>query len=315
MEPRRFCVCGELILPRAELGNGNPLGLGIAGPRGAGKTMMALAMIHQLRRQTITERAVGLRGLGETEARFGAMLKPFLEGQKPDATPPEVLGVDGVASSVGNNFCWELVLGAQRQRSAMLLAYHDLAGETWSQGVHTILPRLDRYLRLLVSLVLVVDGAAVAADLGLPARDDWDVARRQAAGASAADHQMLTTLVDRLGQRVAEVSLAVVVSKADLFWETSPWTELRLTPGRDPLGEEHQRLLKELLTRSNRRDLFLTSQPKFRKVRLFAVSSLGFRPQTGDVHDERLMRQIEPAGVTVPLSWLLEESWPALRSS
>ncbi|NJL29087.1 MAG: hypothetical protein HC897_14985, partial [Thermoanaerobaculia bacterium] len=306
-------VCGAPILARSLLVNGDPLGLGIAGLRGAGKTALALAMIHQLRRSKVAGQDLVLSGLGDTEARFGTLMHAFFEGQKPGASVPEAPGADGGTQSV-SNFCWELALAAQRQRPGMLLSYHDLAGETWGLEIHQNLPRFERYLRLLASLVLVVDGAAVATDLGFPARDAWNAVPRLAENGFAADHQMLATLVDRLGEHAARVNLAIVVSKVDLFWHDDRWRALQLVEGRDPLGEEHQSLLKDLLIKTNRRDLVLASRHKFRNVRLFAVSSLGFRPQTADVRDDRLTRPIEPAGVLTPLEWLLCESWPALRS-
>lgn len=314
------CSCGLKVLPRAYLQQSKPLVLGFAGPRSSGKTLMTLAMIRELRQKEITGRQLGLIGLGDTETRFGRLQNRVLDkGEKPGATDPEVPGVDdGLEPSpldstvTANSFCWQLNLDGAGHRHPMLLGVYDLAGETWGAGLDERLDRFDRYLRLLASLVFVVDGAALASDLGLPAADAWDRHPNRERDAGVDDLQWMARILDRLGAHVKNVNLALVVSKADLIWGDPKWQGLKLAEGEEPLSEEHQDLLRELLTAGGRRDLLV---PSFRAVRAFAASSLGFRPENDDVRDDRLIRGIEPTGLLAPLEWLLTESWPALRSS
>ncbi|MEM1204330.1 MAG: hypothetical protein AAGN66_13950 [Acidobacteriota bacterium] len=315
------CPCGAVLPRRAEVPDGKPLGLGFAGPRASGKTLMLLAMVHELRRGGLLGGRLGLSGLGDTEERFGELLGDlFRDRRKPAPSPVEA---PMAASSNHRSFCWQVMVDGRRGRSgSQLMGIYDLAGETWGAPADQALPRFESYLSLLGALVFVIDGAAVAADLGLPADDAWDRDRRRPADMGAADHQWLASLVDRLGPRARrDVRLALVVSKADLIWRDDDWRDddRREAPppaegsDHDPLAHvDHDEILG-LLERSGRRDLWVTARHHFRDVRLFAASSLGFRPGPDDVDgDHRLARAPRPRGVLEPLSWLLSAAIPEL---
>lgn|GEM_PF-3499549 len=305
---RLFCPCEEYLPPRAELHRGDSLGLGFAGPQGAGKTVMILTMVQALQRlrgpDLYTPR-VGLLGLGDTETAFQALADRLRNGEKPDRTFPEVAhSADGAAPGAARNFCWELTLnGARRARRWGFLAVYDVAGESWGEDGERSFETLDRYLEMCTSLVFLVDGVAVARDLGIEVRDVWDEGSRPG-DRGAMDREWLGRLLDRLHpERAAHSRLAVVVSKADLLWQEPRWQALRPQEGQEAAQEE---ALAELLRESDRGQLLAMAAAHFREVRPFAASSLGFTPTAEVVQEGHLLDPPKPEGVVEPILWLLE---------
>lgn len=321
-ELQLFCECRYPLSERSALRAGSALGFGIAGPRGSGKTLFMITLLHELRGLEIAGHQLGLVGLDDTEERFHRLSAELFDaGVKPDATPPEPpeppRWTDGMEPPV-NNFAWSIALqdGRRNARSSVLLAVNDLGGETWELPRHVRHPQVDRYLDHLGSLAFLVDGMAVAADLGLETEDAWD--RSPPAGdRGARTRQCFSRVVERLGRRARRSDLALVVSKADGLWDHDDWRGLH--PGTEEGKEEvpddeRQALLEELLRRSRSRDVLIEARLRFRSVRLFAASSLGFRPGPEDVDDRgRLRRPIEPVGVTEPVEWLLKRRLAGLR--
>lgn len=330
-----FCVCGHRLTARAASRRGRPLGFGFAGPPGSGKTLLLIATLRALRQDSDRDAAgaLGALGVDGTEERFHALAGAFLaDGSRPHATVPEPDGHDGGRSDAGagagdgGNFCWELFVGTgagtgvgngARGRAPILLSVFDLAGETWGAAPSARLPRLDRYLSLLGSLIFLVDGAAIAADLGAAADDAWD--RRPRPGDSgAADLALLTRLIDRLGTRARRLDLALVVSKSDLLWDLPGREALRPSSGTEPEGDavagERAAAIDDLLRETGRGDLLAAARAHCRRVRLFACSSLGFRPGDDDVADGRLLRPMAPQGVIEPLRWLLAQRIAGLEA-
>lgn len=222
-----FCACGAPLTARSALEGAEELGLGFAGPRAAGKTLLTLAAVRALDGARVAGERVSLFGVGDTPRRFRELAGDFLHEHRQAAAthpepPPEQL-VHG--SGEITHLAWELFAGRGRERAG-LVAVYDLAGETWGLPAHERRERFDRYLGLVTSLVFVVDGASVAADLGLDPRDAWDPEPRRGDG-GARDEEWLGAVLDRLGGRSREVDLAVALTKGDLLWEEPRWAELR----------------------------------------------------------------------------------------
>lgn len=329
-----FCPCRQPLASGATLGRGKPLALGIAGPPGAGKTLLLITMIRALRKLDLEGRVLATLGMGGTEERFHALSEAFLDrGDHPDFTPEEVDALEEASvdafgdQQLAGNFCWEMLVERdQRAVGAALLSVFDLAGETWSLPPEAHSPRFDRYLALCGSVVFLVDGAAMAADLGLDGGDAWAGSHASAhprGDLGTADLTVLRNLIERLGNRKRGVDVALVVSKADLLWDAPAWQALRPDPaseerpsdGDGPSENPTEAVIEALLQASSRRDLLVAARRHFRKVGLFAVSSLGFRPGFEDVDGGSLTTPIQPRGVVEPLVWLLSNRLPGLRSS
>lgn len=307
-----FCECGYPLSERAAL-RGSPLGLGIAGPRSSGKTLLVVTMMHELHGLELAGRPLGAVGLDDTESRFHGLSAGFFNhGDKPFATAPETDEAprwDG--ETAPGNFAWTLTVGgARRGAPPALVAVNDLGGETWGLAGHERRARFDRYLGHLGSLIYLLDGSSLAADLGFAVDDAWD-ASPPPGDRGAAARQWFSRVAERLGRRARRVDLALAVSKADSLWIHDDWEGLR--PGGED-DDERQALLERLLRAAQRRDVLIEARQRFRDVRLFAVSSLGFLPEGRDVDGEgHLRRPAHPSGVTEPLLWLLGKRLAAPR--
>ena len=332
-----FCECGYPLSDRAVLRQAGAVGLGVAGPRSSGKTLLVITMMHELHRLELDGKKLGAVGLDDTEGRFDEISAGFFErGDKPYATPlvdPEPPRWDEHAELPPGNLGWTLSVDGGRRRGSppVLLAVNDLGGETWGLPSHERRERFDRYLAHLGSLMFLLDGGAMAADLGYEVADAWDRAPSKGdRGATA--RQWFSRISERLGKRTRQVDLALVVSKADNLWDHEEWeglrpladssTDIGMPPkggssrGRQETPEERERqeLLEKLLLEARHRDVLIEARQSFRNVRLFAASSLGFLPGESDVdEDGNLKRPADPYGVTEPLVWLLRHRVPALR--
>jgi hypothetical protein len=314
-----FCECGYPLSERAALRRATAVGLGVAGPRSSGKTLLVITMMHELHRLELGGRKLGAVGLDDTEARFDELSAGFFErGDKPHATPlvgPEPARWDERAALAPGNLGWTLSVdngGGRRAAPPVLLAVNDLGGETWGLPSHERRDRFDRYLGHLGSLMFLLDGGAMAADLGYDVDDAWDQAPPRA-DRGATSRQWFSRIAERLGRRTRRVDLALVVSKADSLWHREPWEGLKPADDPPPENGERQELLEHLLLEARHRDVLIEARQSFRNVRLFAASSLGFLPGSGDVDSAGLLkRTADPYGVTEPFVWLLRHRLPAL---
>lgn len=325
---RLFCPCKEFLPPRSMLQRGDSMGLGFAGPQGSGKTVMISTMVHELQMVPGPDRntpRVGLLGLGDTEISYEELARQLRAGIKPSLTQPEVQRLlEAPEEEVPRNFCWQIKLhGERKSRRRGFLAVYDVAGESWGETGERTLETFDRYLEICTSLVFLVDGAAVAQDLGIPAHDVWDQGAR-AGDRGAMDNQWLGRLVDRLQLQQTERSrLALVVSKADLIWSDPKWEVLKPMGAEEEQEQEEQEeqggaraeardeTLAALLRESGRGQLLTMAQDEFQEVRAFASSSLGFTPTDDLVEDvngqpPKLGAPPKPLGVVEPILWLLE---------
>lgn len=275
--------------------------LGVVGPRAWGKTLLALTALTEWRRTPNGSRPA-LLGLGDTETRFAALAQALYSGVRPDTTAPAatVLPREARLEHDAQNFCWRVQAGDGR---AAFLTLHDAAGETWGLASHEHRELFDRYCTLLTSIVFLVDGRGLAADLELPVEDAWRT--NGTSTASAFERQWMATLLARLGPRAARVDVALVVSQADHVWSRAGFEHLRPAPNAaEPV---HDEAVRTLLRTAGRADL-LSFADRFRSLRAFAASSLGFVPVPSDIDTTgRLRRRPQPVGVVEPFAWLLQQ--------
>lgn len=291
------------------------MALGFAGPPGAGKTLLTITMVRALRGLALGDRSIGVLGVDGTEERFRALAEAFLDhGLQPHASLPEQADGPMEAFDASGNFCWELIIErGRRPTGTAFLATFDLAGETWALPPAQSAPRFDRYLGLMGSVVFLVDGASLAADLDLGVHDAWSDSAGRGDGGTA-ELTVMRNLIERTGPRRRQVDVALVISKADLLWDHPDWQGLRPAEGAEGT-DAVAGVIESLLAQSQRRDLLLAARKHFRGVELFAVSSLGFRPGRADVAGRSLTTRVAPAGVLDPILWLLTKRLPGLRAS
>ena len=302
-----FCEeCEQPLSPLAVLEEGvKGFRLGFAGAVDSGKTVLLATMVEQFRRQAHGASEIGLLSIDGTDERFDVLAsRLFAEKKKPKPTQPEMAGPTAGDGTDPRNFCWQIELGSGRRKPspAGLLTVYDVAGETWKEPHDQGLEVFDRYLSQMTALVFLVDGAPLAEDLGLDGTDAWSPQPVHGDGGRRENH-WLSRIVERLKERAHEIDVAMVVSKADLLWEHSGADVLR--PGAEADPEDLARRIEDLLAESGRRGLVTSARAAFRKVKLFAASSLGFKPTRLEVAGGRLQIDLQPVGVVEPLRWLL----------
>jgi hypothetical protein len=280
------CKCGKEIQPSSKLSTDQAPAIRIAGPQSSGKTLFIASILPSLEAMSLN---VGLRGIGETIKRLNNISSALLNGQRPNLTR------EGEAE----RYAWKIVDDAENQ---FLLVIHDIAGETWAQ-LHRSCPEdVSRYLALPGHLILVLDGATIADDLGLEPTDAWDSEPRRG-DRGTMDLAILGYVADRLGdeQVCQEIKLALVITKADLLWDNDKYAELKAACSSLSENENKQKLLKNLLKDSKRGNLINIAEKCFQESRIFATSSLGFRPGSEGASDKP-----QPLGTILPLLWLLD---------
>lgn len=294
-----FCSCGASLGPDSLL-EGKPALLGFAAGQGAGKTLLLAAMLHQLE---LAEPAGGsprfaLQGLADSDELFRGLRRDlFRNGKKPPAAE-------------GRSFCWRLKparSGAERRPQPLRGGMVQLVG-AGDTGVDQ--QRARRHDELLNMILFLVDGAALAADLQLEAGDAWS-GPAPAGDLGAADLRRFAALCARLGPRARDISLAIVVTKADLLAGNGEWAEL--AGGGSPA--ERQEKISGLLQQAWRGSIWSEARERFRRAGIFACSSLGFRPNEGDLDEAGgLRRRPQPRQVLEPLHFLLEDVLPRRRA-
>jgi hypothetical protein len=291
------CKCHAPILPCAKLRHERTSAIRIAGPTGSGKTLFLTTIVDNFKQMRLKDMA--LWGICDTDERFAKVSSALLEdGRRPKSTH----------KSTGERYAWEII---DKFTQHPLLAIHDIGGETWEQLNHGCDENISRYLALPGHLILVLDGASIADDLGLPSADAWDSDPRRGDG-GAKDKTILRYMTDSWNKRdYNRIKLALVITKADLLWDKYP--VLQQACSSLSKTEDEQEHLKELLRDSGRGDLLVIAEERLSDCCIFATSSLGFRPQDNDVSVEdrdKLERKPKPSGTILPLLWLLDIEQP-----
>lgn len=309
-----YCECGARLFSRARVDADEPLGLGFAGPSTSGKTLLILSAVDLMQAPGLGDRTLTLFGIDDTDQRFASLAQALRDGQRPDRTFKEG---EAPAGAISRNFCWELLEanGSDASRRMGLLAVYDLAGEDWNADVNEEFDprrqprRLEiflRYLERLKSLVFLVDGAAVARDLGVKTRDAWEkpTDKKVAAGSESS---LLALIHSRLGDQARHIDCALTLSKTDLLWDEPGFLDLQPTRYETLPAARRRELLQTILAKAGRAALLPAARRCFNRVELFAVSSIGFQPTAERVVADCLKEPPRPVGVTAPLQWLLSQ--------
>jgi hypothetical protein len=296
-------TCHRPVRPDAMIRDRHMVGLGVAGYKSSGKTTMMLGALPELGVGGGSGRAFHVLGIGSTDLRFREAHDEFYRVRSKSKLTSQHEVLEG--------FGWRTRAADDPDDAEQLLVMSDLAGQFWSgEGENGLnreaRERVDRYTGLLDKMVLVLDGAQIAADLGLQGDDAWDTDPRTRTNGFN-DTAVLGNLLGRFGDaRASEIELALAVSKGDLLWDT--WKELQDS------AENGEMLLddapvRELLERSKRGAL-ITWAKQFKDHRAFIFSSLGFRPEETDIDPENgtLLRPPSPVGVSAPIRWLIDPS-------
>jgi len=280
------CECGKEILPSTKLCGDQPPAIRIAGTKSSGKTLFIATIELSLRKFS---NVVTLWGIGNAAQRLNTILEELQNGQRPEPTP----------ENSTERYAWEIVEdGKAGDQCHPLLVIHDIAGETWEKLNERCPEDLSRYLALPGHLILVLDGATIADDLGLVATDAWDPEPRRGDG-GVMDSTILGYIRDHLGKDrlYKKIKLALVITKADLLWDDFP--VLKEVCKSLSKTEAKQEDLKNLLRDSKRGNLVTIAENRFKDSCIFATSSLGFRPKNEGA-------TVQPLGTILPLLWLLE---------
>lgn len=301
-EGAAVCRCGA-ALGAEQLMGARPSLLGFAGESGAGKSLLLLAMLHQLEQEGeyLNGRRLALLPLGDAGAVFRARrAELFRHGRRPEPDQGGAgYGWQVSFAAPGSSARRELPLPGGRAQLVALFG-----GEGAAEN--------ERYHALLERVVLVVDGAVLAADLELGGGDAWGGPARPG-DLGAADQRQLAVLRRSLGPRARDTSLAIVITKADLLAESLAWSGLG--PGGDLAGAEREAAIAQLLKETWRGPLLEEARAYFRRVGLFACSSLGFRPAPGDLGEAgELRRRPQPRETLAPLRFLLDDLGPRRRA-
>jgi hypothetical protein len=156
--------------------------------------------------------------------------------------------------------------------------------------------RLYRYLDLAGGVIFTVDGAMVIEACDVEARRG--VASPQLRAAQMNELSIIDTISRRFRARGERVPAALVVTKADVFWDRPEWTLFRADSdaGEEALGKA----TRELLLKAGRQALVSAIEEVFAPVRYCTVSAFGHVP-LGPLRAENLA----PARVEEPLMALL----------
>ncbi|MEM7246271.1 MAG: hypothetical protein AAF533_13060 [Acidobacteriota bacterium] len=295
--------CGALLDPEIRLTGNERVGLGFAGFQSAGKSYALGALVSELRKGGWP---LSLEGLGRTTRGFSDDIGQRMS--RGERLPPTRVTTE----RYGANFAWRINVDSDRDPApSRLLLVGDIAGEVWS-GSQEPDEAFLRYRQLIGKLVFVVDGARIAADLGIQP-DAWETLSREAMlGERGLDDEVaLERSIQLVKPSKGQAELALVISKCDLLWDSYPeLREVDLDPTRK------QELLSKILVDSGRKNLLVKAWRSFgrRKVGLFGISSFGFRPTEEEVRDaDRIQVRLSPVGLVEPFAWLVRDLHPRLR--
>lgn len=289
-----ICECGE-ALPSAHWireKERDTNAIRIVGPTGSGKTLYIASVIARLRQGS----DLSMLGLMDTDKRIGDIVDAFMCGNKPESTP-----VASKNDGRERHYAWRIGY-RKKEDLRRLLAIHDIAGETW-EGVENAHSVVHRFIGYPGHLLLIIDGAQIAHDLGLPT-DDW--VNLFPSDSSAMSLTILSYIANQWGWHNParkRVRIALVITKADLLWAKYP-TLRSDEPDNPTVHNEVRRILGE----ARRLDILNTAETFFKECKVFLTSSIGYCP-TKDKLDEfsqTLKDPPQPHGVLEPLIWLLD---------
>lgn len=281
-----FCgTCKRPLSVRGTVGDRSVLAM--MGDVGAGKTWLLRVLSRRLREADGS--AIFLRhALGDTAEQMAAVIEET-RGSAGEPTP--------ATDATVRNYAWEIMLAGSPR--SWILAVHDAAGQVWNR-LHSLdrqaFDRLYRYLDIIGSVLVIVDGERLAAilDSAAPARAaaEDDAVEREIA--------MIDTIGRRIQARGIATPAAVVVSKIDVLWHLPDYALFK--PDSGATAEDIDAAVRTLLQKCGRNALLAACAESFRPVRCFAVSAFGDVDQPAPSIDD-----VTPARIEQPLVALLNE--------
>ena len=279
-----FCgECRREVSPRAIVGPRSVVAL--IGDTASGKTSLLWVLTERLR--TGNGGGVVIRqAIGDSDEQLGRAMRELVEHGGPRPTAKTDADV--------RNYAWELMT-KDGARDGFVIAFHDAAGEVWrdlghlSREDYELLPR---YLGLVGSIILTIDGDRVAE--ALDARTNGGVASQELLAAEAHEVTIVDQLARRMRARGYAVPVAVTITKADLLWNRPEWSLFARDSNATP--EEIDRAVRTLLERCGRNALYGALTKGFPAVQFFAVSAFGRAPDV-PLH----LSDLQPSRVEEPL--------------
>lgn len=277
-----FCgECRRDVPPRAILGEQSVVAL--VGDTASGKTSLLWVLTERLRQPAV---AVRIRqSIGDSDVQLARAMRDIVEHGGPRPTPMTDADV--------RNYAWELM--ARDGRGSWVIAFHDAAGELWQQLGHLSRDEYDRfyrYLKLVGSIILAIDGDRVLE--GIDTRARGDVASPAMLAAEAHEITIVDELARRIRARGQPIPVAVTVTKADMLWERPEWSMFRRDSG--VTADEIDRGVRELLRQSGRDALLDALTGSFAPLQFFAVSAFGRAPDA-----PLRIADLQPSRVEEPL--------------
>ncbi|HET8797310.1 MAG TPA: hypothetical protein VFO89_06475 [Thermoanaerobaculia bacterium] len=278
-----YCgACEKEVPPRTVIGDRSVVAL--AGDTASGKTSYLWVLSEQLR---ANDGGIFIRqALGDSDEQMLKAARELLEGGR--QTPTDDAYV--------RNYAWELSNG---DRGATVIAFHDAAGEVWSDLARlsrTAYDRFYRYLDLAGSVIFTIDGAHVAAVMDAEARRG--IAPPQSRSAQSHEIAIVDAISRRIRARGDRMPASAVITKTDILWDRPEWSVFRADSGAD--AETIGKTARELLMKSGRTSLVRALEETFAPVRYFGISAFG-----RGMDEPLQIEDLRPARVTEPLLALL----------
>lgn len=283
-----FCgECRREVPPRAIVSPQSVVAL--IGDTASGKTSLLWVLTERLRNGNAT--AVMIRQpIGDSDAQLARAMQEIVEHGGPRPTPKTDADV--------RNYAWELMT-KDGARDGFVIAFHDAAGEVWrdlarlNREDYELLPR---YLGLVGSIILTIDGDRVAE--ALDTRGSGGVASQELLAAEAHEITIVDQLARRMRARREPVPVAVTLTKADMLWDREEWSILGRESSASP--KEIDRAVRDLLERAGRHALLSALAKAFEQMQFFAVSAFGRAPEI-----PLRVAELEPSRVEEPLLAML----------
>lgn len=282
-----YCgTCEKPVPPRTVVGERSIVAL--LGDTASGKTSFLWILSERLRQPNGAGGVYIRQALGDSDEQMMSAVRGIFEDGRMRATPSTDAGV--------RNYAWELANGAH---ATTVIAFHDAAGEVWN-GLGDLsrreYARFYRYLDLTGSVLFTIDGARVIEALDVEARRG--VASPQLRAAQVHEIAIIDTVSRRMRARGERIPAAVVITKADVFWDRPEWKLFQ--PDSRATEEALTKATRELLLSAGRHSLVSAIEDVFAPVRYFTVSAFGHAPQV-----PLLVEHLAPARVEEPLMALL----------
>lgn len=281
----------------------------MVGVRRSGKTVMLMALDHELRNSVAQRFSAAISTPNVQESLAGDLRRMWTEMTGPQQILPGQTANRGSVKQVPAVYSWQSNAESRKGSHARIFSFFDNAGEVLTD----LRNALDqKYLSVAGGVILILDPFAFPEGLKHAPPNQVDEYRRD----NQAPEQVLSTLNDvlRFAHHVKDrkkipVPIAVVISKIDHFFPQIPENHpLRRPSSADPYFDEGESLsvhdhVASLIADWGGHNVLNFLQANFETYRLFGASALGAVPDydSGTVGAQGAL----PFRVAEPLLWLL----------